>query len=339
MKRLPLYIITLFIVCTAMAQTNNNKAQLKALAGRYGGNDGICLFEDGTYFIYGYATIIFGNYTVNNNTLHFTPDKPETFTVFASHNKNIGNKKRVHFLGFEEGHTFVRFNQDSLQKVFNQEANCFNYPYVYETEKDINRLTLVYKTKNNGEDTVNSYAQQVFDTGTGNNDFIVMFNEPHLYYEPFSASLSKVDGIYYLSPNANFGDRKIAQQKIGSQEQEDWKEILDMRKNYYFEKEVVQEHIFANKHYKLFYNASPEAYTFDASMNLYIGSWITEKENVYHTHDYNDLSALLKYNRVKAGEFTILKTLPASIAAGQVFYSSCNPVFPVYKYKDLHDPE
>ena len=44
------------------AQKTTTDKRYKEVEGRYGGNDGICLFDDGKYMLYGYATAIFGTY-------------------------------------------------------------------------------------------------------------------------------------------------------------------------------------------------------------------------------------------------------------------------------------
>ncbi len=92
------------------------KDRYKAVCGRYGSMDGICLFDDGRFMLYGYATAVFGHYTFEKDYVLFVPDKPERFGIYAWKNKSIGDSTRLYFWGFEEGNTFVQFDKQAVKR-------------------------------------------------------------------------------------------------------------------------------------------------------------------------------------------------------------------------------
>src|SRR5690606_19524806 len=116
----------------------------KHYIGRYGHNNGVCLFEDGQFLLYGYATAVFGRYQFQGNEMLFYPDKRDLFEVYGTQNPQIEEKQsRYQFIGFEEGETFAKFDQDSIYRVFNTDANCFNYPYSTNRTQPVEHITLM----------------------------------------------------------------------------------------------------------------------------------------------------------------------------------------------------
>jgi hypothetical protein len=327
-----------FISVLILFMLNNSTAQsteaYKQVAGRYGGNDGICLFEDGTFMLYGYATIVLGNYQVEKNLLHFSPDKPELFEVYAAQNKNIGDSTRMHFLGFEEGKTFARFNNDPSKRVFNDNANCFSAPYVYEAGTVPRQITLAHELMNEWEGNGSKTESRVFEIEKGSNDFILIYNEPKRYYEPFSAVIEKTaDGDQVLRPSGNFGDRGIVKQIFDEDEKKQWREILEVKTEYYQSKAGRQQEVFANKHYKIFPRPDSLAYNYNALTNQYISKEAVTNEAYYRNNQYNDDRYLQKYTKVTGINAS---STVQQVAAGSIFYSACGGDLPTYKYNGFN---
>lgn len=319
-----------------ISQTDNQR--YKQLSGRYGNNDGICLFEDGTFMLYGYATMVPGKYVFEGELLHFYPDRPELFEVYATQNNSIGNRTRMNFLGFEEGKTYVRFNLDSARSVFNDLANCFSAPYVYEAEKVPGQITLSHVRENEWGETGAETRSSVFEIAKGWNDFILIYNEPKRYYEPFVAIVEKNGDEQLLKLSENFGDRGIVKQVMDADEQKQWQEILAMKAEYALMQTAGQKEIFANRHYKIFYKADPLAYGYDKNTNQYVSKWAKDNEDYYRDNQYNDDRYLHKYS--KLAPVKIKTDLPGkAIAAGSIFYSACEGDLPVYKYNGFKEEE
>lgn len=318
--------------------TQTDKEKYKQLSGRYGNNDGICLFEDGSFMLYGYATMVPGKYVFEKELLHFYPDRPELFELYAAQNKSIGNRSRMNFLGFEEGKTYVRFNQDSARRVFNDLANCFSAPYVYEPEQVPGQITLSHVRENEWDESSSGTASSVFDIEKGWNDFILIYNEPQRYYEPFVAIVEKSGDKQVLKLSENFGDRGIVKQVMDEDEQKQWQEILAVKAEYALMHTARQREIFANRHYKIFYHADPLAYDYDKNTNQYISKGAKDNEDYYRNNQYNDDRYLLKYSKLAPVKITT-DALDKVIAAGSIFYSACEGDLPVYKYNGFKEEE
>lgn len=319
-----------------MAQTD--KERYKQLSGRYGNTDGIFLFDDGSFMLYGYATMVPGKYVFEKEMLHFYPDRPELFELYATQNKSIGYGTRMNFLGFEEGKTYIRFNRDSARRVFNDLANCFSAPYVYEKEQVPGQITLSHVRESEWEETGAGTASSVFDIEKGWNDFILIYNEPQRYYEPFVAIVEKSGDKQILKLSENFGDRGIAKQVMDEDEQKQWQEILAMKAEYSLMQTARQKEIFANRHYKIFYQADSPAYSYDKNTNRYISKWAKDNEEYYRNNQYNDDRYLYKYSKLAPVKITT-DSPGKDIAAGSIFYSACEGDLPVYKYNGLKNEE
>ena len=319
------------MLLASKGMTQTDKERYKQLSGRYGNNDGICLFEDGSFMLYGYATMVPGKYRFEKELLHFYPDRPELFELYAAQNKSIGEKTRMNFLGFEQGKTYVRFNRDKAKRVFNDLANCFSAPYVYESENVPAQITLSHVSENEWEEKEAGTRSSVFDIEKGWNDFILIYNEPQRYYEPFVAIVEKSGDEQVLKLSENFGDRGIVKQVMDEDEKKQWQEILAMKAEYALMQTARQKEIFANRHYKIFYQADPPAYTYDKNTNLYVSAWAKDNEDYYRDNQYNDDRYLYKYSKL-APVKTTADPLDKEIAAGSIFYSACEGDLPVYKY-------
>ncbi|WP_260264066.1 hypothetical protein [Elizabethkingia ursingii] len=60
-------IFTLLYTLNVFAQENKKDPRYEQYSGGYGSNDGIYLFEDGRFILYGYATAVFGEYSIDKD--------------------------------------------------------------------------------------------------------------------------------------------------------------------------------------------------------------------------------------------------------------------------------
>src|SRR5690606_28743770 len=118
-------------------------ARYRQISGRYGRNEGICVFEDGTFMLYGYATAVFGHFNFQNDRLLFYPDKPELFEVYGTLNKSLSDSTRINFVQFDGAErTFVKLGKESTRQVFNDGADCFDGPFVSVRPKALPAFSL-----------------------------------------------------------------------------------------------------------------------------------------------------------------------------------------------------
>lgn len=272
----------------SQGQAPGKDPRYKQYAGRYGNSNGICLFEDGKFMLYGYATIVFGSYSFDKDLLRFKPDKPERFAVYAHKNPAIGDSTRINFAGFERGETFVQFNKEPLNRVFNRDANCFDAPFVYQRPGRPEDILLTQTIDGHIEEgkPENSWH---YKNDKGYNDFLMVYNSPSRENQDFAGEISnKEPGVLLLS---NFGgDKGYSRQETDRE----WNDILQMKKEYEGSGARAANPVYANRHYKIF---SPDLsqYAFDEKTQQFISRSAAENEAHFRKNQYNDDRYLRAY--------------------------------------------
>jgi hypothetical protein len=166
----------------------------KEIIGRYR-QDGANYFilENNQFIIVAYATLIYGKWEVdNNNNLTLSPKNPEhRFVLYGRHNPNIKKGYKIMFTGFEEDETFFSNDKETkMINVFNSDANCFSFPYVYEFKDNSKFVTFCYKVYSEDENDNLSNNSYSFPTTT-DNDFLVSYTEDSKLYKPFYFKIVK----------------------------------------------------------------------------------------------------------------------------------------------------
>lgn len=295
LMKIVLTLFTSLLLTTMVAAQNTDKLMsYKKYAGRYGSSSGICLFEDGKFLMYGYATAVFGHYELEKELLLFYPDKPELFQVFAHQNKSIGDKTRLNFKGFEKaGEAYIQFGQGPVQRVFNEDANCFDQPFVYETTDKTPNITLSVQIEENDFSNPKLENSWHYNNADGYNDFILVCNAPEREYEDFRGIVTNTANGDALKLSNYGGDDGYRKHPLATDEQ--WAEILQWKQEYDNSKNTPQNVAFANEHYKVFPETHAAAYQYDESSNQYIDKANTENDEYYKQNQYSDDRKLRKY--------------------------------------------
>ena len=217
MKQIPLILLCSLTMLIGFAQGQTNEKQY---IGRYGHHDGVCLFEDGQFLLYGYATAVFGRYTINDNKIQFHPDRRDLFEIYGHRSPQIeGNQSRWQFIGFEEGETFAQFDQDSIYRVFNADANCFTYPYSTNRTQLADHIVLMDQPEDSS-----SFSAFHFTNSAAYNDFVLVYNKVDEQHQDFVGRLE--GNVLKLS---NYGGEEGYQKR---QENTEWEEILEWKAQY-----------------------------------------------------------------------------------------------------------
>ncbi|RZF62522.1 SecDF P1 head subdomain-containing protein [Sphingobacterium corticibacterium] len=214
--------IGLTLLCYLSVQLGilHGQTKEKHYIGRYGHNDGVCLFEDGQFLLYGYATAVFGRYQFQGNEMLFYPDKRDLFEVYGTQNPQIeGKQSRYQFMGFEEGETFAKFDQDSIYRVFNADANCFNYPYSTNRTQPVEHITLMSQPEDSA-----IFQTFHFANTAAHNDFVLVYNKVDRVHQDFVGRLE--GNVLKLS---NYGGEDGYKKK---EEDTEWDEILQWKAQY-----------------------------------------------------------------------------------------------------------
>lgn len=310
-------------MANAYARPDTSAKELyKQVSGWYGNNDGVCLFEDGTFLLYGYATAVFGHYVSRNGKLLFYPDKPDLFEVYATYNPGIGDSTRINFRGFERGgKAVVQWGHAPAQQVFNDDANCFDAPFVYSLSHKLRDFTLscTIAEEEPGYPVPENTWQYKH---SGYNDFIWYFHKPRREEQDFVAVLRQ-NGDKQNLFLSEYGDGKGYPKRSLADEsrRQEWNELLEMKTQYYRDKENVKLGLLANKHYKLFLQDGDD-YRFDSVTNQYIRKDAAEQDEYDGRNAYDDDRRLRRY--VKLSPETKKKQVRPVQTTGSLFFSACN---------------
>ncbi len=337
MKKLFAGIFLIFGIAVASAQPPlliSGKDPYKQVAGRYGANEGICLFEDSTFLLYGYATAIFGSYRFEEERLLFYPHKPERFEVYATQNKSIGKDVKINFVNFEgNGRTFFQPGADSVRQVFNDGANCFDAPFVVQERKIPAAFTLSAEMPDY-EPSPGANAYYYENTGLYN-DFMIVYYPSKRIYEPFSASFYKEEGQVLLGLSDFVTAKGYYKNEADEDESKQWTEVLEMKAQYDAEREMIKEGAFANEHYNTFW-PDIQAYDFDPVRNLYVSKAAAENEAYFQDDPYNDDRYLRRFVPLLPKTKSKLNTSGLPLANASIFYTLCDAgAENTYHYKAL----
>jgi hypothetical protein len=329
------------MVTNSKAQQNTHyfpsgKDKAKTISGQYGDNSGICLFEDGKFLLYGYATSVFGSYVFEKDYLLFYPDEAPRFQLYGRYSPNISASVCINLVGFEGGETFVQIDNDSTQRVFNEKANCFSPPYIHQESKPIQSLKFIVQNQHVEQDS----AYQVFQyTNEGEfNDFIAAYNKPQRARQNFSAYLYLAEDNKLAIRLSNYGgERGFLRESQRGSNQEHWHEILRMKEEYDGANYIDPMEIYSNASYTIFY-PDLEQYILDPVTKRYVSKFASDNEAYFTNNPGQDDRYLNKYIRqnllfLKDERFDLSK-LPTT----SLFFSSCEEPEKSYQYRKDQQP-
>lgn len=298
MAKATIMLITcLFFMTTTSAQQPKDSSD-KKYAGRYGNSSGIVLFEDGTYLLYGYATAVFGTYRSEKGQLLFSTEPQERFEVFAHYNPLLTEGARINFVGFERGsRTFVQLINNSIRPVFNEDANCFSSPFVYFHPEKIHQLTLAVLLPEFSRPNASFHNALSYINTAGYNDFIFVHHVAKRENEDFTGVIVATEKGEVIKLSNYGGTEGYLKHKEG-QDESQWKEILDLKRQYEQDKMVKKDIIYANPHYRTFLAPESTKYVYDEKENRYHALEAKENEVRYMQDQYNDPSYLRQYQKL-----------------------------------------
>jgi len=330
------FISLILMIKNSMAQQithylPSGKDSAKTISGQYGDNSGICLFEDGKFMLFGYATLVFGSYVFEKDYLLFYPDEIPLFQLYAYRNPRLTDTTRIDFIGFEQEKTFVQFENDSPNQVFNDKANCFSPPFIFQQAKISQSLKFAARSQNVDQDT----TYQVFQyTNDGEfNDFLAIYNKPQRARQNFSAYLYLAEDKKLAIRLSNYGGEKgFLRENPADRTQEYWREKLHMKEAYEHAGAIEPMEIYCNQHYTIFYPDLSE-YVLDSGKKQYIHTSAKDNEDYFTENPTQDDRYLMKYIRQnlrykQPNSFNVSKGSNTSL-----FFSSCEEPERSYKYQ------
>lgn len=120
--------------------TNFSNAQsTKQIAGVY--ENGLYIFEDGTFLEGGINSVVFGTVEIEGDTIRLIKHRPKhKFALYGRKENSRVYGNTIMFHGFEQN-GLVNLLENNIpptvmQRVFNKNANCFDGPYFYDNKED-----------------------------------------------------------------------------------------------------------------------------------------------------------------------------------------------------------
>ncbi len=154
-----LLLLTIFTFNMANAQNNSIVGIYNLGSSSPEGGSHLLVFKDNSFAITYFGGIQTGKWEKKGeNKYMFIPHTKETvFELYGRHNNLIANSTKIAFNGFENSQTFIQLRNNAdeeynMQQVFNNNANCFSYPYVHTFKtvaKSISLLSVGYMQENN----------------------------------------------------------------------------------------------------------------------------------------------------------------------------------------------
>lgn len=295
-------LLVLFILNTKTIYAQN----FEEIKGSYsqGSTAGIYIYPDGTFALYGYATLVFGVCTIENEDIIFTPDIPkQAFSIIGRKNKKIKNGANFTFTRRfdDDGPTFIKIDEGNFQPIFDKNNNGESSTYTLDFAKKPSAVSLGLRTQNN----THNHNTNTFTLDKDYNEYLLFYYPTISAQKPFVGKVTtqnKAKALVcrwgtFIKEGEKEGDEELMQflnqYKKENEKNKDLKDFyfndqLKSAKGYNYLSE--QENIFDINNYVL-----------DENSNKYIHKSIYQKGKNYtnaKAEDYHDENIILKYHLI-----------------------------------------
>ena len=285
------------------------------------GGGHLIVLENGVYAITYFGGIQTGKWKLKEDDVYrFSPNiKESTFELFGRYNKDLKDSTKIFFRGFENSQTFIQLRTTKkedyiMQRVFNTDANCFDFPYVHIFKAAANSISLMFESY--GEERSSIIT---FKNPEGYNDFVTNFVEVESSEaRPFSAT--------FKDNMLSFKDNNYSQRTPLDKDSEDitfLKKIID--------KEKDNNILYFNPSYNMFGGLDSEEenqdirehYIFNKEKNAFIDTeyYVEDEEYIKSEESYDNMSVIYAYKILK--EY-IKESVKFKINGNPIFQVNCN---------------
>lgn len=252
MKKL---ICLLFLIpFMAMAQNPTNKdivGTYKLPNSNPEGGQSVIIFKNNTFATFYFGGALKGTWKIDGNEVKF---KTTAYPKFYLYGRKLAALKDSTHLNFScEENSFVNLSaktKSTFQPLFNEDANCFGYPYVYKTNLHLNQIAFAKKDYRYDDDDYHIYT---FEHPKTYNDLIVV-GLPEEYTTESEFSAIYKDGNLYFGNSEKPASKRPASIK-------DSEENIDYM-NEFMSKEIVPEVLtYGNEFFPNYDNPTEEELT------------------------------------------------------------------------------
>ncbi len=273
-----------------------------------------------TFLVMAYGTLIKGTWSIEKDHLYLKPQNPDAkFYVYARKNPSIKAGMRISFMGDGIGNGIVVGEfPNKMQPLFNENANCFDYPNVHVFKEKPTAITLLEEQNNeNGRGVDIPKLMYSFPT-EDYNDFIVQHMQDSLYHNDFIFKITK-NGLSDPDDDSGKPFKKSTIKEAFPNEEE--LKFIEGAFNRAFAADYKLVNNAYNTHDDMDREISLESYKYDKVKNVYVNPSVPAKQLNYNSKDYHNNDVLMKFDRIAGTSQpqTTVKKLP-----NPVFTANCD---------------
>ncbi|UHO40882.1 hypothetical protein H5J24_22075 [Chryseobacterium capnotolerans] len=311
--------LPLMVFCTLCVYAQKNAENIDGVYQTKGA--ALVINKNKTFLIIAYGTLIKGTWTIEKDLLYVKPKNPEAkFYVYARKNPDIKSGMRVNFTGDGIGNSNIVVGEfpNTMQLLFNDDANCLNYPNVYIFKEKLSAITLLEeKNYENGLEVDIPKLMYNFPTGDYN-DFIVQHMQDSLYHHDFVFKISK-KGLSDMNGSSEEVIKKSTVKEVFSNEKE--LEFMNQSFNMAFDTEYKLVNNAYNTNDDMNEKIDLKYYKYDKTRNVYVNPAVPAKQLNYKSEDYHDNDVLMKFDRITG---TSQPLISVKKSGKSLFVANCN---------------
>lgn len=299
------YILILIFLIPVIVHAQQDALMKKPGSGRYlqGSTAGIDVYDDGTFALYGYATLLWGKYKLENNYINFVPDVPkQPFVMLGRKNTSIKKGIKLTFAGsfIRNGITYVKFDAAEMMRVFAEGYPTGESSFTKQIDYRPETLTLA-----------ENYDRDFYEFNTNSFKLPAQFNDFLLYYAAGSSEQRPFEGSL-----ETIGDTVLLDTRWGKFEKQ--KEVKDVEWDTFMKRSKMEQSR-EDKNTVFYFNDQLKSatgvnylteepsifdiknYILDPASNKFIRKDIYKKGVDYtkaKVSDYHDERYMLSYERV-----------------------------------------
>lgn len=193
-----LFLVCVTVVTSVKAQDISGVYHIKGNSPEGGTN--YVLFPDNTFVVSYFGGMITGTWKKDGNTISFENRVEPKFVLYGRTISNIKDTLQVRFNVRESQGVAVGFAEEEqlqLKHVFNENPNCFSYPYIHKQTENITDF-YVTNIPYNSASEVNASKAFHFENLDGYNEFILI-NLPDEYTSEINFSARIENELLYFN--------------------------------------------------------------------------------------------------------------------------------------------
>jgi len=270
------------------------------------GNPKLFLYPGNRYAIISFGDAQSGTWrVVKEKYLHLIPNKSKyPFTVYGRHNPKIKGSTKTSFLGDDFSYnTLIHYGEleekPLLSPIFNEDANCFDFPYKETINTVYDKISLAYNPYY-GYDQDIEIDIHTFNNATKFNDFII-FEHTKMNNRSKTSVITIGDGTLIFSENQITS--KSSLKNISEENDLFLKKIMAEKK--------IPPAVYFNAGYNGFNKDEiiSDQYTYNENLNTYVHIYDCTgsdcEEDDYHNPSQVNKYELLEEVTTQAKQFTI----------------------------------